>query len=104
MRENIQKLGQDINPSNTRCKRCTTAQSGGFDSDYGILICANQLRNQGHLEDTLAHEMIHAWDHLRFKVDRRNLRHAACTEVRIRELFGMARLRLRHLSRYEHRL
>lgn len=40
------------------------------------------MRDQGHLEDTMAHEMVHAYDHLRFKVDwANNLRHAACTEV-----------------------
>ncbi len=81
LREQINELGQDINSTNVRCKRCTTRQSGGFDSEYGILLCANQLRNRGHVEDTMAHEMVHAWDHLRFKVDRGNLRHAACTEV-----------------------
>lgn len=82
LREQINELGQDINSDNVRCKRCTTRQSGGFDSEYGILLCANQLRNRGHVEDTMAHEMVHAWDHLRFKVERGNLRHAACTEVR----------------------
>jgi len=82
MRENIAQLNGDINSSNIRCKRCTTRQSGGFDPDYGIRICANELRNQGHLEDTMAHEMVHAYDHLRFKTEwRDNLRHAACTEV-----------------------
>jgi hypothetical protein len=40
------------------------------------------MRDQGHLEDTMAHEMVHAYDHLRFKLDwDNNLRHAACTEV-----------------------
>ena len=40
------------------------------------------MKDQGHLEDTMAHEMVHAYDHLRFKVDwTNNLRHAACTEV-----------------------
>lgn len=82
MRQNINKLGQDINETNIHCRRCTTKQSGGFDPEYGILICANQLRNRGHMEDTLAHEMVHAWDFLRFKYnDPRDLRHAACTEV-----------------------
>ena len=56
-------------------------QGGGFSPDHGILICANEMRSRGHLEDTLAHEMVHAWDHLRFKVDWADLRHAACTEV-----------------------
>ena len=82
MRQNINKLGQDIDESSIHCRRCTTRQSGGFDPEYGILICANQLRNRGHMEDTLAHEMVHAWDFLRFKYkDQHDLRHAACTEV-----------------------
>jgi mitochondrial inner membrane protease ATP23 len=57
-------------------------KAGGFDPDYGIQICANEMRNQGHLEDTMAHEMVHAYDHLRFKLDwTDSLRHAACAEV-----------------------
>lgn len=56
-------------------------QGGGFSPDHGILVCANEMRNQGHMEDTLAHEMVHAWDHARFKVDWGDLKHAACTEV-----------------------
>jgi mitochondrial inner membrane protease ATP23 len=31
----------------------------------------------------MAHEMIHAYDHLRFKVDLDNMQHQACTEVRV---------------------
>ncbi|GAM90267.1 hypothetical protein ANO11243_083090 [Dothideomycetidae sp. 11243] len=92
MRQNINKLGQDINADNIFCRRCTTNQSGGFDPEYGILICANQLRNRGHMEDTLAHEMVHAWDFLRFKYrDPFDLRHAACTEIRASTLSGECR-------------
>jgi inner membrane protease ATP23 len=29
----------------------------------------------------MAHEMVHAYDHLRFKLDPLDLRHAACMEV-----------------------
>ncbi|KAK4981289.1 Mitochondrial inner membrane protease atp23 [Elasticomyces elasticus] len=83
MKHNINLLGQDINSENVHCKRCTTKQSGGFDAEYGIMICANQLRNQGHLEDTMAHEMVHAYDHLRFKLDPLDLRHAAYTSLNI---------------------
>jgi inner membrane protease ATP23 len=82
MTENIQKLGGDLSSHNIYCRRCTNRKAGGFDPNYGILICANEMRDQGHLEDTMAHEMIHAHDHLRFKIDwTDNLRHAACTEV-----------------------
>ncbi|PSK38101.1 hypothetical protein B9Z65_1292 [Elsinoe australis] len=92
LRQNINKLGQDINETNIHCRRCTTKQSGGFDPEYGILICANQLRNRGHQEDTMAHEMVHAWDFLRFKYnDPKDLRHAACTEIRASTLSGECR-------------
>lgn len=80
-----------IHEKNVRCKRCTTRQSGGFDPEYGILVCANKLRNRGHLEDTLAHEMLHAYDHLRFKMDPLDLRHAACMEIRASTLSGECR-------------
>ncbi len=48
------------------------------------------------MEDTIAHEMIHAYDHLRFKVDVANLRHAACTEV---SYSTIAEFASRHLVR-----
>jgi len=90
LRKNIEALNGDLNENNVRCRRCPTRrtedggfvrQGGGFSPDHGILICANEMRDRKHLEDTLAHEMVHAWDHLRWKVDWADLRHAACTEV-----------------------
>jgi inner membrane protease ATP23 len=81
MRSQIQELGADVNSENVRCKRCTTAQAGGFSERYGILLCANILDNRSKIEDTMAHEMVHAYDHLRFKVDLDNMQHQACTEV-----------------------
>ncbi|GAB7339629.1 hypothetical protein MBLNU457_6222t1 [Dothideomycetes sp. NU457] len=100
MRHNIQLLGHDINETNVRCRRCETKQSGGFDPEYGILICANQLRNRGHLEDTMAHEMVHAWDYLRFKYnDPKDLRHAACTEIRASTLSGECRFGREFITR-----
>ena len=42
--------------------------------------------------NTIAHEMVHAWDHLRFKIDwHSSLRHAACTEIRASSLSGECR-------------
>jgi len=90
--DNIRQLGGDISSHNIFCRRCTTRKAGGFDPDYGIQICANEMRNRGHLEDTMAHEMVHAYDHLRFKLDwDDNLRHAACTEIRASSLSGECR-------------
>ncbi|KAI4137895.1 MAG: hypothetical protein L6R39_007060 [Caloplaca ligustica] len=55
MRQNINKVGADVHNENIRCRRCTTWQKGGFDKDFGIMLCANNLKDQGALEDTLAH-------------------------------------------------
>lgn len=89
----IKDLNGNLDASNVLCRRCPARleedgqvhrQSGGFSPNHGILICANEIRDRKHLEDTLAHEMVHAWDHLRWKVDwmgDKDLKHAACTEV-----------------------
>ncbi|KAK1756252.1 peptidase M76 family-domain-containing protein [Echria macrotheca] len=103
LQEKISALGGTLDASNVVCRRCpgrvaedgsVVRQSGGFSPDHGILLCANEFRNRGHLEDTLAHEMVHAWDHLRFQVDwagRKDLRHSACTEIRASMLSGECR-------------
>ncbi|KAL8695613.1 MAG: hypothetical protein Q9224_003296 [Gallowayella concinna] len=92
MRQNINKLGGDLNSDNIRCRRCDALQGGGFEKSYGIILCANNMRNQGHVEDTIAHEMVHAYDQLRFDVQLdTNLRHAACSEIRASTLSGECR-------------
>lgn len=83
LRQQCAELGGDINSSNVRCRPCRSNQFAGFDPEYGIVLCSDQLasRSRKDLEDSLAHEMIHAYDYLRFKFDRTNMKHAACTEV-----------------------
>lgn len=100
LREKIEALGGRLDATNIVCRRCpgkvatdgsVARQAGGFSPSHGILLCANAVRSRGHLEDTLAHEMVHAWDHLRWKVDwrgGRDLRHSACTEVSLPCLGG----------------
>lgn len=92
MQKNIKDLNGDLNPENVNCRRCPAVRledgslswkgrGGGFSPDHGILLCSNEMRDRKHVEDTLSHEMVHAWDHLRWKVDWADLRHAACSEV-----------------------
>jgi inner membrane protease ATP23 len=81
LREETRQLGGDLGPWNVRCKICTGKQRGGFDKEYGILLCANVETNRKRLEETMAHEMVHAYDSLRWKFDELNMKHAACTEV-----------------------
>lgn len=82
MLDNIREAGGNMDePSTIQCLPCDDLQAGGFSPKYGVLLCQNHLRDRGHTEDTLAHELVHAYDHLRFEVDWRDLRHHACTEV-----------------------
>ncbi|KAF1980165.1 mitochondrial inner membrane protease ATP23 [Bimuria novae-zelandiae CBS 107.79] len=91
MKDEVGKLGGDLNAKNIHCRMCTAEQSGGFHIDHGIMLCANKFRNRGHQEDTMAHEMVHAWDHLKWKVEDNNLRHQACLEIRASTLSGECR-------------
>ncbi|EJT81419.1 metalloprotease ATP23 [Gaeumannomyces tritici R3-111a-1] len=103
MRERVASLNGTLDAGNVVCRRCPSRlaedgtvrrQGGGFSPAHGIRICANNVRDRRHLEDTLAHEMVHAWDHLRWKVDfggRKDLKHAACTEIRASMLSGECR-------------
>ncbi|KAI9811668.1 MAG: Mitochondrial inner membrane protease atp23 [Phylliscum demangeonii] len=93
MTDKINQLqGGTLDRDNIRCRRCVSGLiGGGFSPEYGILLCANELRDRDQLEDTLAHEMVHAYDWLRFKWQRENLRHAACTEIRAIMLSGECR-------------
>lgn len=81
MLSNVQQVNGEMNSENIKCMPCDTLQSGGFSPHYGILLCQNRLRNQSHMEDTLAHELVHAYDHLRFEVNWDDLKNHACSEV-----------------------
>ncbi|AMD21464.1 HER185Cp [Eremothecium sinecaudum] len=74
------------------CDACPDWKSGGFNPELGILLCQNRLRNKWHMEDTLAHELVHQFDNLKFEVDWLNLRHHACSEIRASNLSGECRI------------
>lgn len=91
IRDNINQLGGDLNKDNVNCRICETRTYGGFDPNFGIRLCANYIQDRKELEDALAHESIHAYDHARFKVKWDDLRHAACSEIRASNLSGECR-------------
>ncbi|KAI1200112.1 peptidase M76 family-domain-containing protein [Nemania serpens] len=111
LRQKIAALNGNIDATNVVCARCPARltedgqvhrQSGGFSPDSGILICSNEISSRSHMEDTLAHEMVHAWDHLRWKMDwvgDKDLKHAACTEIRAAMLSGECRWSKEALTR-----
>ncbi|KAI4207019.1 MAG: hypothetical protein LQ348_000706 [Seirophora lacunosa] len=51
------KIARDDRKEEADCARCTRLQKAGFDQNYGIVLCANMVRDRGQLEDVLAHGM-----------------------------------------------
>ncbi|SCU78066.1 LANO_0A01992g1_1 [Lachancea nothofagi CBS 11611] len=85
--------GEDLkfDESKIICDVCPEWRSGGFHPELGILLCQNRIRDKWHLEDTLAHEMVHYYDNTRWQVDWLNLKHHACSEIRASSLSGECR-------------
>lgn len=92
MMDHVKKQGGNINRSNIKCDVCDDLKGGGFNPDLGILLCSNWIRDKWHLEDVLTHELVHAYDYLKFNVDYNNLKHHACTEIRASMLSGECRI------------
>ncbi|RLV90145.1 Mitochondrial inner membrane protease ATP23 [Spathaspora sp. JA1] len=81
-----------LDKTNIVCDICDDLQGGGFHPNQGILLCANWLRTKTQLEDVLTHELVHAYDYLRFDIDLSDLKHHACTEIRASMLSGECKI------------
>lgn len=87
--EHLRRIGVDFNPSDAiHCRPCSATRGGGFSPQNGILLCSNKIFSYNQMQDILSHELIHSWDHHRFKVDWNNLKHHACSEIRAANLSG----------------
>jgi inner membrane protease ATP23 len=82
MMNQLKLINCNVTAEHFQCQPCFRVNSGGFSPEYGILLCQDGFFNKKHMEDTMVHEMIHMYDHAKFKVDWTNLKHQACSEVR----------------------
>jgi hypothetical protein len=94
MLKHLKLAGVDPTPAHFPCLPCDLTRSGGFSPDAGaVVLCQGNFLNKKHMEHTLVHELTHMYDHAVFKVDWSNLRHHACSEVRLAlpyvRLFGI---------------
>lgn len=73
-----------------RCIPCppSTEANGMYDPEIGVTLCENWIKDGITAEDTLAHELIHAYDYCRVKFDKDSCRHNACSEIRAANLSG----------------
>ncbi|PPQ69662.1 hypothetical protein CVT26_001531 [Gymnopilus dilepis] len=92
MLKHLKASGCEVPMSNVLCAPCDMSKAGGFTPDPGaVILCAGHFFSQQHMESTITHELMHMYDHCRFKVDWANLRHHACSEIRANNLSGDCR-------------
>lgn len=82
MMKHLKLNGADVSSDDLVCAPCDTDRSGGFSPEAGaVVLCQGKFMGKSHMEDTIVHELVHMYDHAKFKVDWNNLRHHACSEV-----------------------
>jgi mitochondrial inner membrane protease ATP23 len=60
----------------------------GARGPAGVVLCENQPLSQADVNDVVTHELIHAYDHCRARVDWTDCVHHACSEIRAANLSG----------------
>ncbi|CCM03659.1 uncharacterized protein FIBRA_05803 [Fibroporia radiculosa] len=92
MLKHLRLSGCVVSSKDIVCVPCDYSRAGGFNPDAGaITLCQGRFFSKNHMEDTLVHELVHMYDHAKFNVNWRNLRHHACSEIRASSLSGDCR-------------
>ena len=70
-------------------EHCDSAIAGGFRPTSGVVVCSNHVQTQEEVDNLVAHELIHAYDHCRgANLDWNDCRHHTCSEIRAASLSG----------------
>ncbi|XP_078172930.1 ku70-binding family protein [Carex rostrata] len=89
LREQMEKEGCPVWPKLFSAVNCTDNKTaGGYMSGRGITICHNHMNLQDEIKQVMIHELIHAYDDCRAKLDWKNCAHHACSEIRANHLSG----------------
>ena len=97
--DNIDTLGCKIPKDFFACRKCDSDMTGGFmlpqssmdtSTTYlpRIVLCENKKIDRQTFDNTVIHELIHAYDVCRANIDFKNCLHHACTEIRASSLSG----------------
>uniref|UniRef100_A0A7S2W3M8 Mitochondrial inner membrane protease ATP23 n=1 Tax=Mucochytrium quahogii TaxID=96639 RepID=A0A7S2W3M8_9STRA len=95
--DEMEKAGCEVPRQFFACKPCQdegiiAAFASDVDQGQQVVICSDNIEKfkigQKHIDRTLAHELIHAYDDCRANLDWKNCLHIACTEVRAANLSG----------------
>ncbi|KAG2423503.1 hypothetical protein HXX76_015251 [Chlamydomonas incerta] len=63
----LAELGCPVGRSFFHVMRCDAAVGGGFAPEHGVILCYNRLHSRREVLNAMAHELIHAYDHCRFR-------------------------------------
>ncbi|KAF7819489.1 mitochondrial inner membrane protease atp23-like [Senna tora] len=92
LRERLEKAGCPVGHNFIRavnCEESVTGPAGGYIPGQGIVVCANNTSTQDEVNQTLIHELIHAYDDCRAaNLNWANCAHHACSEIRAGHLSG----------------
>ena len=90
MIEKLADAGCAIDERFFKIERCSSDVVGGFRPPDGIVLCHNQIHDRTTMENTVAHELIHAYDQCRAgkRMNWSDVRQHACSEVRAANLSG----------------
>ena len=92
MMDSLAALGRPVDPEFVQCAKCPdgAAAAGGYIPSQGFIVLCQQwvAKQPGEVENTLVHEMIHAYDDTRAIVNWNDLTQHACTEIRAANLSG----------------
>jgi inner membrane protease ATP23 len=100
VRDKMHELGCDTATNENftfTCQPCGSNKVIGYfkgtsDGSKGVIICEDNVEqfkiSAEHVQRTVLHELIHAYDMCRAKMDCNDCKHLACTEVRAALLSG----------------
>eukprot|EP01094_Clydonella_sp_ATCC50884_P018886 TRINITY_DN3580_c0_g3_i1.p1 TRINITY_DN3580_c0_g3~~TRINITY_DN3580_c0_g3_i1.p1 ORF type:complete len:287 (+),score=68.23 TRINITY_DN3580_c0_g3_i1:140-1000(+) len=73
-----------------QCRHCPDNSSRAyFAPGHGVVVCENHLpEHDTFLQETIVHELVHAFDYCKYEIDPSNCDHIACTEIRAATLSG----------------
>ena len=100
MIEKLADAGCAIDERFFKIERCSSDVVGGFRPPDGIVLCHNQIHDRTTMENTVAHELIHAYDQCRAgkRMNWSDVRQHACSEVRAANLSGDCPVSYTHLT------
>lgn len=87
----LKKAQCPIDRQSFQCVPCDHPSTGFFSPSTGVSLCQNFIVNKRQVEETISHELIHAYDYCTREFDYNNCSQVACSEIRAAALSGDCR-------------